>query len=366
MSRGLLHRALDADGRRSRFDPGEIDRLRQRHRSDGEFATLVSTRISRPTDESLYVRGRDLVAEASLSTFEQAADRVWQAGADETWPSVVDADELLDDVQSRLSRHTPPMDRLRIGVALASAADPLRDDLSPAAVRTAGRRAVRMMVMSLPRRCSLQGDGVADALWCRLARRQAGQRRRFALSRALVLLLEHGMASSTLGARVAASVRADPYSVITAGLGVLGGRLHGAASAPVHRLFAEAARSGDAARALGDAQRTLRSTPGFGHVTLKRRDARCGALLEAVTSAWPTDERLQTVLEVYDLATNRTDGIATVDFALGALTYLADMQTEAGEAVFAIARTVGWIAHALEEYDEDPLRFRFRTRYVGD
>ena len=72
------------------------------------------------------------------------------------------------------------------------------------------------------------------------------------------------------------------------------------------------------------------------------------------------------MLEVYDLATDRTDGIATVDFALGALTYLADMQTEAGEAIFAIARTVGWVAHALEEYDEGPLRFRFRARCVGD
>ncbi len=366
VSRGLLHRALDADGRRSRFDPGELDRLRQRHRSDGEFATLVSTRIARPTDEGLYVRGRDLVAEAALSTFEQAADRVWQAGAEETWPSADDADDLLGDIRSRLPRKAPLMDRLRIGIAVASATDPLRDDLSPASVRTAGRRAVCLMVNSLERRSTPQGDGIADALWCRLARRRAGHQRRSALSRALVLLLEHGMASSTLGARVAASVRADPYSVIATGLGVLGGRLHGAASAPVHQLFTEAARSGDAARALGDAQRTLRSTPGFGHVTLKRRDARCGALLEAVTSAWPTDERLQTVLEVYNLAADRTDGIANVDFALGALSYLADMQSEAGEAIFAIARTVGWVAHALEEYDEEPLRFRFRARYVGD
>lgn len=71
---------------------------------------------------------------------------------------------------------------------------------------------------------------------------------------------------------------------------------------------------------------------------------RCGA-------AWPV---------------GRPAGVATVDFALGALTYLADMTPEAGEAVFAIARTVGWIAHALEEYSEEPLRFRFRARYTGD
>ena len=181
-----------------------------------------------------------------------------------------------------------------------------------------------------------------------------------------MLLAEHGLASSTLGARVAASVRADPYSVITTGLGVLGGRLHGAASAPVHRLLADAARSGDAASALGYAQRTLGFTPGFGHVMLKQRDARCGALIEALTSAWHTDERLGTVLEVYNHAADRTEGIATVDYAVGALTFLSDMAPEAGEAVFAIARTVGWVAHALEEYGEEPLRFRFRARYIGN
>ncbi|WP_419946837.1 hypothetical protein [Candidatus Poriferisodalis sp.] len=37
--------------------------------------------------------------------------------------------------------------------------------------------------------------------------------------------------------------------------------------------------------ALGDARRTLSVTPSFGHATLKRRDARCGALIEALTGA---------------------------------------------------------------------------------
>jgi citrate synthase len=41
------------------------------------------------------------------------------------------------------------------------------------------------------------------------------------------------------------------------------------------------------------------------------------------------------------------------------------MRPEAGEAVFALARTAGWIAHALEEYGERPLRLRPSGQYTG-
>jgi citrate synthase len=40
------------------------------------------------------------------------------------------------------------------------------------------------------------------------------------------------------------------------------------------------------------------------------------------------------------------------------------MITGGGEAIFAIARTVGWLAHAVEEY-ENPTRLRLRAHYTG-
>lgn len=51
----------------------------------------------------------------------------------------------------------------------------------------------------------------------------------------------------------------------------------------------------------------------------------------------------------------------TVDFALAALARITRMPDDAGEVIFAIARSAGWIAHGLEEYDEEPLRFRARA-----
>jgi citrate synthase len=41
------------------------------------------------------------------------------------------------------------------------------------------------------------------------------------------------------------------------------------------------------------------------------------------------------------------------------------MPDDAGEALFAVARSAGWLAHACEEYTEAPLRFRPRADYVG-
>ena len=53
-----------------------------------------------------------------------------------------------------------------------------------------------------------------------------------------------------------------------------------------------------------------------------------------------------------------------IDFALGVLASVSGMVAGAGEAVFAVARTAGWIGHALEEYARHaPLRPR--ARYTG-
>lgn len=368
VSRGLLQRVVDSDGRSSRFNPEEVDLLRSRsgRRGDNEIGVLVSSGITQIADGELKVRGRDLIGLAADTRFEDAVDWVWGAEPDARWQDIDEAEELSQRVQSVLPDGTPMMDRLRVAVSIASTSDPLRNDLSTSSVRAAGRRLLHLMVHSLPLVTAPREGDLAERLWSRLAPGRSNARQRAVLNRALILLLDHGLASSTLGVRVAASVRADPYSAVAAGLGILGGRLHGAASGPVHRIFQEAAISGDPAAALGEAQRRTGFTPGFGHAIYRRRDPRCSALMEAVAGAWSSHEHLPKVLTVQTLASERTDAPATVDFPLGAMTFLAGMRPEAGEAVFAIARTAGWIAHALEEYTEDPVRFRFRARYTGD
>ena len=67
---------------------------------------------------------------------------------------------------------------------------------------------------------------------------------------------------------------------------------------------------------------------------------------------------------VLETATRHDGPQPNVDLALGALTDCLGLQPGSAEAIFAIARCAGLIAHALEEY---PYRLRFRARaaYVG-
>lgn len=64
-------------------------------------------------------------------------------------------------------------------------------------------------------------------------------------------------------------------------------------------------------------------------------------------------------------ATEQTTQAPNVDFALAAFAYSTTMDVGSTSAIFTLSRVAGWIAHALEEYGEAPLRFRARATYDG-
>lgn len=380
VSRGLLAREVAADGRSSLFDAAEVDRLAQgRKRTDeGEITTVVNSAITRVADGGLWIRGQDLaeLVDQDLA-YEDIVDVLWESGPAEPWLVSPTNATSLAVIRDHLPESTQNLDRLRIAAALASSLDPLRHDLSPRSVRAAGRELIGLMALSLPTSGSLprsgslptagtsKGTRLADRLWLSLAGSAGKRVERDALNAALSLLVDHGLAASNFAARLAGSVRADPYSVVIAGLGVVGGTLHGAASAAVHELLIDAEQLGDAAAAVGNTRRRLGVLPGFGHRVYTLQDPRYAPLMARVVDAYGSNKRLAVVQRVRDVIGERTDAIPNIDLALGSLTYLAKMDPHAGEVVFAIARSAGWLAHATEEYAEEPLRFRPRARYVG-
>jgi citrate synthase len=184
-----------------------------------------------------------------------------------------------------------------------------------------------------------------------------------ALRAALVLMADHELSASALAARVAASAWADPYRVVLAGLGPLGGALHGGASLQISAMLDEL-DSTDTAFATLQRRLAAGPVPGFGHRVYRDRDPRAEHLLERVPAVAAEPARAQRVNALIDAARELGLPAPNADFALAALSYVMSLRRDAAATIFTIARIVGLIAHALEEYPHR-LRFRPRATYIG-
>ncbi|GAA3098817.1 citrate synthase [Nonomuraea salmonea] len=264
-----------------------------------------------------------------------------------------------------------PLDRLQVIVTVLGASDSLRYQLDPASVTATARRLIAGMVDAMPplRDDDTQGGTIAERLWTRLSPHPAGPGLLDALRAALVLLADHELAASTLAARVAASAKADPYAVVLTGLGVLSGPLHGGASYAAERLLAEITHPGEAPRVIGERLRRGERIPGFGHSVYKSGDARATLLLDLLKKAvmpsdGPAGERIAALDAVLAEMRRRRLPHPNVDLALATLVTVSGMTRGAGEAIFAVARAAGWLAHAMEEYRRGSL-LRLRASYTG-
>lgn len=375
VSRGQLTSRRDPVGRGSSFDAREVEALALRSRREAasppgaELSVRTSLTLIEP--DRYYFRGVDAVELASRYRYEEVAEWLWTGtlprGARFTAPPQALA--AARRAVAALPEHSGPIDRLRVATAAAAVADPLRFDLSAEAVLGSARCLIPTLVGALPEvgPAGWRGDGrLARQLWSRLTAHEPDPDALAVLDLALTLLIDHDLAASTLAVRVAASARAHPYAAVSAGLGALEGPLHGAAGRLAHRMLVEALERGGAAPVVADHLRAGRRVPGLGHRLYEGEDPRATALfarLEGVPQAGPA---LAAAREVVATAAARRGGLhANVDLALAVLTVSCGMPAEAGETVFAVSRTAGWMAHALEEYQERPLRMRPSGQYQG-
>jgi citrate synthase len=408
VSRGLLS-SRRAAGRESLFDAAEVERLAGRRgsrRRTGEMDVPVESAVTllEPSGRLSY-RGFDAAELARTASFEEVAELLWSGGREVR--GVFDAPAALRSAARRAAASLPgsarPVDRIRVAVAAAAVADPLRYDRSAEGVAAAGRRMllVEADAAGVPGRHAGAGgrgrdndgggrrvgsaggrrvdgrlgragspggrrDGggggpsIAERLWFALSGRSGAPDEVGALDAALVLLADHELASSTLAARVAASTWADPYLVVSAGLAAAGGPLHASMGDRVAGTLHDAVASG-AAAAVAERWRLGEEIAGFGHAVYRELDPRAEALWPFLARAWPGHPVLEVSADIAGLV--RTS-FRNVDLALGALVACAGMSPGSAEAIFVVARTAGWLAHAAEEYAHR-LRYRVRAAYTG-
>jgi len=371
VSRGLLtrtHLTNQAGHRVSGFAREEVLRLaaeRTRVRL-GSLEVLVETDVTMLDPKgALFFRGRPARALVGWR-FEDVAELVWtghepRPGSKTRCWSIDDADvEVAVRAVAALPSAASDVDRIRVAVIALAAADGHRDDLSPEHVLAVGRRAILGGVAAIPLRNRPVGGSVEALLWARLSDRAPGPLKLTALRTALILLVDHELAASTMAARITAGTSADPWLVVLTGLAAIGGAKHGRSNLSAQGLLRAVRRDGSTAL---DPYAGKGPVPGFGHKVYVDADPRAETLLDLVAEldpqGWPVIEELL-------LSVSRTHRLSpNVDFALAALVLACHLPPDAGETIFALSRIVGWIAHGLEEYPQG-LRFRPRAVYTGD
>jgi citrate synthase len=370
VSRGMI-RSEAAGGRKRRYRAEDVRRLKERRerRRDPDRVVedalhwgtpVMESAITLIEDDGLYYRGRDAVGLAAGCTIEEVAALIWvgdPARNTELFPS--EPPELPPGIRSALGSDLPPVEAFQVSLALAGAGDPAAYDLRPAAVARTGARILRLMASVA---AGETAQGVAETLGRGWKLRAPGTTD--LLDAALVLCADHELPVSTFVARCVASSEATPYAVVVAGLSAMGGVKHGGQIELVEALLREAEAVGDAREAIAGRLRRGERVPGFGHSLYPGGDPRGAELLRLATAAYPNSPEVARCAAVVDGALELLGERPTVDFGLVTLARALGLPPGSAVALFALGRTVGWIGHAIEQYESGSL-IRPRARYIG-
>ncbi len=191
-----------------------------------------------------------------------------------------------------------------------------------------------------------------------------------ALDTCLILHAEHTMNASTFSGMVTASTLADPYTVVSSAIGTLKGPLHGGAAEEAVEMLEEIESFENVRPYLEHKLAAKERLMGFGHRIYKVKDPRATILqglarkLFARYGRSPLYELAEEVERVGEELL-RPKGIhANVDFYSGVLYKTMGLDTDCFPTVFAMARVTGWLAHWLEQLQDNRL-FRPDQIYEG-
>jgi len=199
-----------------------------------------------------------------------------------------------------------------------------------------------------------------------------------ALDLLFILHADHEQNCSTSTVRMAGSSGANPYSAIAAGVSALWGPAHGGANEAVLRMLEQIGNAGNIKKFIAKAKD--KDDPfrlmGFGHRVYKNFDPRATIIREmchkVLNQLGHTNSPLfELALELEQVALKDPYFIEknlypNVDFYSGIIYRALGIPTSMFTVMFAIGRTVGWVAHWQEMISDPNAKIsRPRQLYTG-
>jgi citrate synthase len=377
VSRGLI-RSEPADGKKRvrRYHGEDVQRLRERkelRRNPAKLAEqalhwgapVLDSAITLIADGRLYYRGHDVLRLAATRTVEEVAALIWLGDlAADTKTLFAAAGRQISARCLAVRQHLsdlPPTELFQAVLPVAAAEDVAACDLRPAAVAQTGARILRLLILVA---AGYDGSDTDIAHTLQEGWTPDDPSAAQLLRTTLILCADHELHVSAFTARCVASAGSTPYAVVMAGLSALQGVKHGVYIEQVEPFLREVGTPHRAPAAIANRLRRGEQLPGFGHRLYPEGDPRGRALLELTTKMYP-DSPATALAHAVIVQAHRVIGeYPTIDFALAVLVSALHLPPSAAPALFALGRTIGWIGHAIEQYQMDQL-IRPRARYIG-
>jgi citrate synthase len=287
---------------------------------------VLETGITQIRDGRLFYRGQDAIALARTAALEDVAHLLIGA--------------LDKDTFNRLSRMPLPLPAPAFGPH-AFVAQAIRLLSEPVARET--RAAEVAAILRLTAAAASGADPGTAPIHRHLASAwKAPPQATEAIRRALVLCADHELSSSAFAVRVTASTGASLRNAVIAGLAALSGPYHGGMTERI-RVFLDFP---------GTAPHT-----GTRHRLYPEGDPRAAALLENVPLLASDATTLRVIADA-------SSGPPSIDVALVMMERAYGLPVGAAFTLFAVGRTAGWLAHAIEQRSQATL-IRPRARYVA-
>lgn len=352
---------------------------------EGIVATTSS--VSSIIDDVLTYRGYSIDDLAEHATFEEVVYLLWngklpsQSELESFKSELAEASELpaelLEQMKSLPLKNTHPMTVLRTIVSTLAMYDSEAEDMS-----TDGnyKKAIRLQAQmsSLVTAFARIREGkdpiapkkelsyAANFLYM-LTGKEPDEISETAFNKALVLHADHELNASTFTARVCVATLSDIYSGITAAIGALKGPLHGGANEQVMKMLSEIGEEANVESYLDNAIENKQKIMGFGHRVYKNGDPRAKHLREMskqLTSITGEEKWYTMSVKIDDTLKQKKGLLPNVDFYSASVYHSLGIDHDLFTPIFAISRVSGWIAHILEQYENNRL-IRPRAEYIG-
>lgn len=365
VSRGLLHAEPGGSQRESRYFAADVDRLasqRARGRKPKEVAKaalnwgspVLESSITLIDGGRLFYRGVDALGLADHASLEDVAAILWQCDGQIAFGARAPTAPVVLRPLFKHYRDQRAEQALLPLFAVAS------EDAPTAVWQKAAERQAQGCgnLVRILAACLLSTRPDTTPIHEQCARAWSVDPSGAELIRmALVLCADHELNASSFTGRCVASTNASLRAVVIGGLAGLSGERHGATTARVEALWDELGTR-DIERKMRDRLSRGEDLPGFGHSLYPDGDARAAYLLARLLPRHPQWTRM------IDAGTALVGQKPSLDLALVALRRHLRLPVGAAFGLFALGRSVGWIAHGLEQR-EQPALIRPRAVYVG-